>query len=143
MARPTAACSLIYLDLDNFKCINDTNGHQSGDEALRQLAAILRQNCRASDIIARLGGDEFAILLPATNLAAALAVAERIRLAAETQFSPYQATISAGVAASWPAASTDRLIALADQALYQAKNDKNRIIHLTPADSVAACPQPR
>jgi len=139
LTRPTASCSLIYLDLDNFKCINDTNGHQSGDEALRQLAAILRQHCRTTDIVARLGGDEFAILLPDASLDGALVVAERIRQEAEIQFAPYHATISAGVAVNWPEANADRLMSLADQALYRAKNGKNQVIHLTPADSAFAC----
>lgn len=106
---------------------------------MRQLAAILRQHCRTTDIVARLGGDEFAILFPNTPLAEALMIAERIRKAAETQLLSYHATISAGVATSWPEASPDRLISLADQALYRAKNDKNQVTHLTPADSALAC----
>lgn len=144
LIRAHSSCSLIYLDLDNFKCINDTNGHQTGGQALHQLAAILRQCCRATDVIARLGGDEFAILLPDTSLSEALEIAEHIRQAAETQFLPYCATISAGVAISWPEANADRLLSLTDQALYLAKNGKNQVVHLTPADySAAACIPPQ
>ncbi len=134
-------CCLICLDLDNFKCINDTHGHPAGDEALRKVATILRQNCRTTDIVARLGGDEFALLLPDTSLEGALAVAERVRQESEAQFSQFQATISAGIAVSWPEASADQLMSLADQALYRAKNGKNQVTHLTPADSLDACRQ--
>lgn len=130
-------CCLICLDLDNFKCINDTHGHPAGDETLRKVAAILRNNCRGTDIVARLGGDEFALLLLDTSLEEALAVAERIRQEAAAQFALYQGTISAGIAVSQPEASADRLMFLADQALYQAKKGKNRVIHLMPADNLA------
>lgn len=135
----TTPCSLVYLDLDNFKYINDCHGHQAGDEALRQLSLILRQNCRQQDIVARLGGDEFALLLPKTTVEDALLTAERIRLAAQKQLSFQRATVSAGVTASWPEATTHRLIALADQALYKAKNGKNQVIYLTSAEAAATC----
>lgn len=128
-------CCLICLDLDNFKCINDTHGHPVGDETLHKLATILKKNCRSTDIVARLGGDEFALLLLDASLAEALAVAERIRQEAATQFAPYQGTISAGIVVSWPKTSADRLMSLADQALYQAKKCKNQVIHLMPANN--------
>jgi diguanylate cyclase (GGDEF)-like protein len=73
-ARYSRPISPGYLDLDDFKCINDTLGHSAGDAVLQEIARTLTARCRRSDIVARLGGDEFAILLPETDLAGARTV---------------------------------------------------------------------
>lgn len=75
--------SLLYLDLDRFKIVNDTCGHEAGDELLRQLATILKQEIRSTDLVARLGGDEFGILLKGCSLEKSLFLAEKIRSAVE------------------------------------------------------------
>ncbi|NLI93300.1 MAG: GGDEF domain-containing protein [Peptococcaceae bacterium] len=130
--RSSGSCCLFCLDLDNFKHINDTQGHPAGDKVLCKVSDILRQNSRDVDIVARLGGDEFSLLLPNTSLEKALEVAGHIRQEVASQFR--ETTISIGIGVSCPEASADQLISLADQALYQAKNNKNRICHLTFAE---------
>jgi diguanylate cyclase (GGDEF)-like protein len=123
--------SLIMLDLDHFKYINDQAGHEAGDEALCMLADNLRAELRAVDTAARFGGDEFVIILPQANAEGALLVAERLRLRIEkmeiTGFGG--ATASFGVA-SFPlnASSRDTLVVAADRALYNSKRaGRNRV----------------
>lgn len=131
LAAPASSFCLVMLDIDNFKQINDTNGHPAGDKVLRELSDILRRNCRNMDIVTRLSGDEFALILPDTSQEKALTVAERIRQETATQLAPYQATVSVGVTSNWPGATGDRLISIADQALYKAKIDKNQVHYST------------
>jgi len=126
-ARHRNEISLIVLDLDRFKQVNDTFGHAVGDAVLvRSVAACLGQ-LRKSDVIGRLGGEEFAVLLPQTGGRAALDVAERLRLAiaAETQPTPegeLKVTASLGVVAAEPGATDiDLLLREADAAVYRAK----------------------
>lgn len=126
--------SLIYLDLDRFKMLNDTLGHAAGDSALRHVAAILLSAVRDRDLAARIGGEEFAVWMPETPLAEGLEVAERIRRAIETTTwrwngDPYPITASFGVAA-YPESITDinNLRGAADAALYRAKaSGRNRV----------------
>ncbi len=128
--------SLVMLDLDDFKQLNDTLGHPAGDQALREFATLVTGGARATDICARYGGEEFAVLLPHTNGEMAANVAERIREAAR-QFvfvetdRPTRMTVSAGVA-TFPSPgidSADALIRRADEALYRAKKTgKNRVV---------------
>jgi len=125
--------SLIVLDIDHFKHINDSFGHPAGDQVLRRLASVLRDVLRESDICSRLGGEEFAVLLPDTTLASAMLIAERLRQRAEAldvalPTGHVLMTISLGVAELRP---SDRdlagLFARADQALYDAKHQgRNR-----------------
>ncbi len=125
--------ALILLDLDHFKNVNDTHGHQRGDAVLRELANVLLRAIRETDLLARYGGEEFAVLLPETNLAGAFRQAERIRQAVKAHyFEALQGqtlTISCGVACmpfssdafTEPRHHQDALIAWADRALYTAK----------------------
>lgn len=123
--------SLIMLDLDNFKHINDQAGHEAGDVALCMLAETLRSELRAVDIAARFGGDEFVIILPQANTEGAMLVAERLRKRVEQMEVPGfgQVTSSFGVA-TFPnhASSRDALVVAADRALYNSKNaGRNRV----------------
>ena len=130
------AFSLLVMDIDHFKSVNDTHGHQSGDEVLRAVATIASQALRGSDLIARVGGEEFAILLPETAGDGAFAVAERVRAeiaVRSIKVSPDKAltlTVSIGVAACPEDADAEaELFALADQALYRAKKGgRNRVM---------------
>ena len=122
--RPLAA---LLLDIDHFKHINDTFGHEAGDEVLRKLAAVLQSAVRDVDIAARFGGEEFVVLLPETALAAAAEVAERVRAAVERSAftaagQSLQVRVSIGVAACPEQAdSPQALLGSADGALYEAK----------------------
>lgn len=117
--------SVIMLDVDNFKKINDKHGHLAGDEVLLHIAQILRQSTRKADIVVRMGGDEFMILLPDTRIEEAEAVAERIRSDIRSYLRNHAVTISAGVTCFTGPATFSELIARADQALYHAKHSKN------------------
>ena len=123
--------SLVMLDLDHFKQINDQAGHDAGDVALRMLADTLRAELRAVDTAARFGGDEFVLILPQANHEGAQLVAERLRQRIEETIVPGfgRVTASFGVA-SFPAhaSSRDTLVVAADRALYNSKNaGRNRI----------------
>jgi diguanylate cyclase (GGDEF)-like protein len=118
---------LIMLDIDDFKAVNDTYGHQQGDTVLRHVASVLRDNSRDADSPARYGGEELSLILPHTDLEGAYAIAERIREAVEGLRVPrtdgggfLQITASVGVTAS-TVGDKDTLIADADGALYEAK----------------------
>lgn len=127
------ALSLVLIDLDNFKRINDAAGHAAGDEVLRIVASIMKSHARASDLVARIGGEEFALLLPEQPEYGAQRASELLRNAIATHdFSTIHpglsATISAGVATWSLEESYDDLLRHADQALYQAKaQGRNRI----------------
>ena len=128
--------SLIVIDIDHFKRINDTRGHLAGDAVLRQFAALVNAHIRRDDVLARVGGEEFALLLPEIPLESAHLVAEKLRgLIARTSFSFEDAEIpvtsSFGVAAISPDApfTTLELYRQADDRLYQAKRGgRNRVI---------------
>lgn len=132
--RTRKAYSLLVLDLDHFKHINDTHGHAVGDEVLRHVAATLQGCLRVSDMAARVGGEEFTVLLPGSEATQAAEVAERIRLQIMNAPVPVGAlrvsvTISIGVATATPADALSRdVLARADQALYRAKHlGRNRV----------------
>ncbi len=116
--------SLILLDIDHFKLINDTHGHLIGDAVLSQVAAVLKDNLRVDiDVVGRYGGDEFGLVLPETDAAGALVVAHRIlSLVSEIEVPGRPVTLSMGVATCPSAGDTvEALMARADEALYQVK----------------------
>jgi diguanylate cyclase (GGDEF)-like protein len=121
-----ARAGLLYLDLDGFKAINDTLGHEAGDELLRQAAERLRQSVRANDTVARMGGDEFAIVLADAGDEAVRAAAERVERAFEAPFSvgdaPIRVCASVGKAI-WPTdgVTVDALVKHADGEMYRHK----------------------
>jgi diguanylate cyclase (GGDEF)-like protein len=133
--------SLILLDVDHFKHVNDTYGHPVGDDVLRGIARILRDRARESDTVARFGGEEFMLLLPATDRDQALALADRLRvLVAESDF-VNSVTISLGVASSGDGFATtpEEVVATADRALYGAKNaGRNRVAVALPEPAAAS-----
>ena len=132
-AADGGALSLVLLDLDHFKRVNDTHGHATGDAVLRDFAATLRQGLRADDALFRIGGEEFALLIPGTGPEAAVrrvdALRERVS-ATRLGGLPDTVTFSAGVSGLGPqAGSLDALLQAADQALYRAKRDgRNRTV---------------
>lgn len=116
--------SVMLIDLDNFKRINDTLGHAAGDAVLRRLAGVLKNSLRASDVIGRLGGDEFAVLVPELDEAEAVQMAERVRGAMAIPAVGYDqpVTISVGVAGLGPEdRSVEDALHRADRALYRSK----------------------
>ena len=130
--RQQLPLSLVMLDVDHFKQYNDTFGHPAGDEALRNVAKVLREGIRQHDIVARYGGEEFVMLLPATNSAAALEVAGALRAAIELRSgSAHALTASLGVAtADGEFRDVGMLVEQADQALYCTKRSgRNRVWH--------------
>ncbi len=124
--RNRQAFSVILMDIDLFKGINDTFGHHAGDALIVMVADKLREGCRRIDIVSRWGGEEFLAILPETRVDEAAHLAERIRAAVasssiELDGTPVAASISAGVASIHGAESTSRLLQRADEALYTAK----------------------
>lgn len=125
-ARLRKPISLMMLDIDHFKRLNDRFGHATGDEALCVFAATAQQVLRDHDIMGRLGGEEFALVLPGTDLDGALQAAERLRLAVAdarlpTSGNAYTMTVSIGVVAIDPHEHINAALARADHALYEAK----------------------
>ena len=130
--NPLGTLSLIMLDIDHFKGINDKLGHPIGDRCLQSLASIARSTFRANDVLARYGGDEFIFLLPGTVPKMATTVAERFRRNVEVGSNP-KFTVSVGVA-TFPADGADikSLIEAADRALYLSKErGRNQVTHIS------------
>lgn len=126
--RVAAPLSLVLLDLDHFKDVNDTFGHQTGDEVLKTASTALLSECRAEDMAVRFGGEEMAVILPGCTASEALAAAERLRSAMTHNLGSRVITASAGVA-TYPDHALDAttLVAAADEALYRSKeNGRNR-----------------
>ena len=132
--RVGESLALVLLDLDNFKSVNDGHGHQAGDAVLRSVGQVLAAGVRHADLAGRYGGEEFALILPGTELAGALKLAERLRVQLEETPSALpsgatlHATASFGVAVKDGLSSAEDLVAAADDALYEAKGaGKNRV----------------
>jgi two-component system cell cycle response regulator len=140
MASATKAgkpLSFVIMDIDYFKAVNDTHGHDIGDEVLHEFAKRIGENVRGIDLACRYGGEEFVVVMPETDSGFAYAVAERLRKSIETtpiaiSRAPgkINITISIGIAASEGEHDTaDALLRRADQALYSAKrNGRNRVV---------------
>ncbi len=132
-ARYKIPFSVILIDIDYFKRVNDTFGHVVGDRVLKGFAGTLSGVTRAMDRVARWGGEEFLIILPSLALESSRLTAERIReLICCTEYDRVQdLTASMGVASHWPGESLDDLLTRADEALYLAKNQgRNRVVAL-------------
>jgi diguanylate cyclase (GGDEF)-like protein len=135
--------SIIMIDIDNFKRVNDEFGHLLGDEVLRAVSTILKQQLRKSDLLCRYGGEEFAIVVPETTGENAMRVAEKLRRQIETHHFPgvpRPVTISCGVA-DYPThgITRDEVVAAADSALYNAKQlGRNRIASAAPKREFSA-----
>ncbi|GEC80489.1 sensor domain-containing diguanylate cyclase [Lysinibacillus sphaericus] len=121
--------SLLILDIDHFKRVNDTFGHQVGDEVLAQLAQILDAQARPSDVVARYGGEEFVIILPDTSVDDCWTIAEQLRQTVEqAQWQTGRITISIGIATATDNDSDVTILKKADQALYTSKeNGRNKV----------------
>ena len=139
-AREESPISLLMVDIDHFKTINDTHGHPVGDEVLRQMGLILATHARAHDVVCRYGGEEFLLMLPQLPLPQALQRAEQLRRAVQshaflTAGGEIAVTLSVGVA-SYPdhGHTVDELLRSADHALYQAKREgRNRVVQANTA----------
>jgi diguanylate cyclase (GGDEF)-like protein len=146
--REGSAVGLIMADLDHFKRINDTCGHQAGDAVLREAARRMQASLRTYDAVGRYGGEEFVIIMPGSSNSSATHLAERLRFAINRE--PVKLadrsvsfSISLGVTVSAPGVRTDpeALIRVADEALYRAKDlGRNRVEWVAPAEAV--CDQP-
>jgi diguanylate cyclase (GGDEF)-like protein len=140
LSRTKTPLSLILIDIDDFKMLNDTHGHAAGDEVLISLAAIMNDSARESDLIARYGGEEFVILMPNTDLAGGVHLAEKIRMTVEStrliigdNMKPVEITISLGVALY--AGNRRGFFGEADRALYQAKAAGKNCVIIASSDS--------
>jgi two-component system cell cycle response regulator len=136
-ARSGKNLAFLIIDVDHFKQVNDTYGHDVGDEILREFAHRITANVRGFDLACRFGGEEFVVVMPDTEISLACSVAERLRKSVETTPFPIShapgrvnVTISIGIAGSeGPQDSADALLRRADQALYRAKRDgRNRVV---------------
>jgi len=136
--RNNTPLSCLFIDLDHFKNINDTHGHQAGDEILKRVAHIFNETMRTSDVLARYGGEEFVILLADTNSQDAYDIAERLRnIVAETSFTisseiSLNVTLSIGLSTlddNDHITTTQHLVSFADQAVYVAKESGRNRVH--------------
>lgn len=134
-SRHNQPLSLLMLDIDYFKSINDTYGHQIGDAVLVQLTHILKENIRTSDVLTRWGGEEFVILTPSTSVREATDLAERLRLKiARASFNAVKnITISLGVSQFQTAENVSNFLKRADTALYQAKHSGRNMVAVAPS----------
>lgn len=135
------AFSIAYIDLDEFKLVNDRLGHVGGDAVLRSVARAMRGALRASDVVARIGGDEFVVLLPEAGAASARITVEKLRqaLAAVVPAHGWRITASIGIATLLvPPESVDELLAAADRLMYAAKHDgKGGVVQETQNEAPA------
>jgi diguanylate cyclase (GGDEF)-like protein len=133
--RTRGAVSLLVLDLDRFKELNDTAGHLSGDRALKAVAGVLRAGIRAGDWPARIGGDEFAVVLPGAGEAEATMIAERLRQGVASAFAGTEVPLGAsvgGAALTGGSSDGERLHSEADRALYEAKRHGGSTVRFRP-----------
>ncbi|WP_168194228.1 GGDEF domain-containing protein [Thermodesulfobacterium sp. TA1] len=124
---------LVLADIDNFKKFNDTFGHQAGDQVLKEVAQIVKNNLRKTDLAVRWGGEEFAIFLKNTSIELGRSIAERIRKAVANhvvwwQGKALKVTLSLGVCGSPPVRPLEVILEITDKALYQAKNSGKNLV---------------
>jgi len=151
VARTGEPLSLLLLDVDHFKTINDGHGHPAGDRVLKTLASLLESGVRPMDTVSRIGGEEFAVILPSSQPQQACRVAGRLRAAVEhaqvflEDGTPLPITLSCGVAAvaPWAGVTPASLIAAADRALYAAKQAGRNCVRLADAPKPAITPDER
>ncbi|MFC7678812.1 diguanylate cyclase [Paenibacillus sp. GCM10028914] len=124
--------SVLIIDIDHFKKVNDTWGHQAGDDVLKELAEILQLQSHPDDVVARLGGEEFVLILPGTDVEESKTKAEELRLAVtRSDWTITQITVSIGISTISSDDSDATLLKKADQALYASKeNGRNRVTHM-------------
>lgn len=135
LQRYKYAASLIIADIDFFKLVNDTYGHQAGDHVLQEVSLIMQSTVRETDFIARWGGEEFVIFLPETNAENAIILAEKIRLLVSEKIIERVGTVKMSFGVTdfdHTAISTDSIIQRADKALYQAKKEGRNHVVLFP-----------
>jgi diguanylate cyclase (GGDEF)-like protein len=125
--------TLLMVDVDHFKALNDRFGHQGGDEILKMLGSALQKECRDFDTVARYGGEEFAVILPGTGHGASATAGERFRKLVENLDTPIPVTASVG-AATFPtsALDPDALVRTADNALYESKRSGRNLVTVAP-----------
>lgn len=136
---------LLFLDIDNFKNVNDTYGHEAGDEAIRQISKALQAGTRGIDLASRIGGEEFAVILTETDFDIGNDIAERLRVAIKAMEIPQvgHVTASFGVAGFPMCAATGRdLVAAADAAMYEAKRRGRDAVVSAPAEALDITPNP-
>jgi diguanylate cyclase (GGDEF)-like protein len=130
--------ALVLFDLDHFKQINDRCGHQAGDDVLRSAADVIRERVRGTDLAARIGGEEFAVILPGTDLAGAVSLAENLRrdISEGVPVPDPELTLTAsfGVAEHEPGELAETLIGVADRALYRAKAEGRDRVNAAPVE---------
>jgi diguanylate cyclase (GGDEF)-like protein len=116
---------IVYIDLDNFKCINDTQGHSAGDLALREIAQLIRRNLHRKVVTARIGGDEFLIIIPRCEKRRVEKKLEELKAKIEEKFKDFKVSISYGIAVA-PSDSTniEKIIKIADSRMYSIKKEK-------------------
>jgi len=135
-SRYSRSLSVLMIDIDFFKKVNDSHGHQAGDLVLKNVASKAASNIRKTDLLARYGGEEFCCLLPETDCFAAEIVAENLRVHIEVlenhfHHNPIKITISLGISSLGPEDSPETLLKRADDALYHAKrNGRNRFVRI-------------
>jgi diguanylate cyclase (GGDEF)-like protein len=142
-SRSNRPLSLLFLDLDGFKSVNDSHGHLAGSRALVEAAAVIRGSARETDVAARFGGDEFALILPETGTEGASSVAERLRdrIAAHPFLAgdglSIRLTASVGVATLPDVAnSAEELVRAADMAMYHVKESGKNGVHIAQLDQI-------
>lgn len=140
--------SVCLLDVDHFKCVNDTHGHLKGDEVLKTIAKTIQDNLRAEDHVARYGGEEFVLVLAYPNLKDAAVCAERIKnLVSLKKFGAsegdFSITVSIGVSKYSAGENIEAVLSRADQALYRAKNSGRNLVETEPSDDASNFHQKR
>jgi len=129
MKRTHNILSFIYFDIDNFKYINDTYGHIKGDDILKKVSSILKENLRETDIACRYGGDEFYIILPNSNMENAIEVCQKIIEKFEKEYLENSLSIGIVEVTAESPLNIDKIINMADEKMYLAKKQKGSKIY--------------